>query len=142
MPGRELDLNQRVKLADGREGFILGMTFQGPGPPLEVRVMTDDYVEVVCLPEQFKAIRRQGQTEVFEPYSGGANKKMLPVEIHNHEQLRLAVWHAHFKRFPPAPDSVMPHAESFRQGEIVPLPQDEDIRETGPQFPQQISLAL
>lgn len=88
------DLDKRVRLPDGRQGFVIGGAYKG-GLTLGITVMVDDYIQVECREEQLTKIRRVGELKEY----GQEKKRLLPVEIANHEKLRCAIWHDHWSRF-------------------------------------------
>jgi len=121
-----LDLDKRVRLPDGREGFVIGGAYKG-GQTLGITVMLDDYIEVDCREDQLTKIKRVGELKEY----GQDKKRLLPVEIANHEKLRCAIWHNHWNRFGLKNESFYPvYSKEYRAGRIVPLPDREDIRQT------------
>lgn len=146
MDDLELNLYERVRLPDRREGFVLSMSFPPnlPGeipPPDELTVLTDDYRKVDCWPWQAAKIRRaRGQTVKNKDPEGS----FYPVELENSARLRMAVWHDHWDRFPPHPgDPHVAYYNEYRDGNKAPLPAREDIRAQAPvptQKPKQLSM--
>lgn len=120
------NLDDRVRITDGREGFVLGGVYQG-GRCIEVTVMTDDYIEVKCLETHLRKIRRNGPTKPF-----GQEKKLIyPIEATNHMKLREAILHDHWARCGNSRGGS-PYPEFFRDykaGRVIPLPAVEDIRD-------------
>lgn len=130
------DLDKRVRLPDGREGFVIGGAYKG-GETLGITVMVDDYIEVECREEQLTKIKRVGELKEY----GQEKKRLLPVEIANHEKLRCAIWHDHWSRFDGGTDSGHPgYRKEYREGRIVPLPGREDIREADSSATRQLVL--
>jgi len=131
------NLDKRVKLPDGREGFVIGGAYKG-GQTLGITVMLDDYIEVECREDQLTMIRRAGELKEY----GQDKKKLLPVEITNHEKLHCAIWHAFWRQhgmedlgsFFPA------YSKEYKEGRIVPLPGREDIRQTDSSATRQLVL--
>jgi len=107
------DLDKRVKIADGREGFVLSGLYKGR-ETLCIRIMTDDYTVVSCLEPQLKIIKRTGDTVVF----GQQKHNVYPGEAKNHKRLRSAIKGA---------------------GD---MPVEIDIRETNILMPRQLALAI
>ncbi len=129
-------LDKRVRLPDGRKGFVIGGAYKG-GLTLGITVMLDDYVEVECREDQLAKIKRAGELKEY----GQDKKKLLPVEIANHEKLRCAIWHDHWSRFGIDTESVFPvYSKEYREGRIVPLPGREDIRQTDSSATRQLVL--
>jgi len=120
------DLDKRVRLSDGRDGFVIGGAYKG-GQTLGITVMLDNYIEVECREDQLTKIKRVGELKEY----GQEKKRLLPLEITNHEKLRCAIWHDHWSRFGIGTESASPvYSKEYREGRIVPLPGREDIRET------------
>ena len=130
------DLDKRVRLPDGREGFVIGGAYKG-GETLGITVMLDDYIEVECRENQLTKIKRVGELKEY----GQEKKRLLPVEIANHEKLRCAIWHDHWSRFGIGAESAFPvYGKKYREGRIEPLPRREDIRQTDSSAPRQLTL--
>ena len=147
MEALDFDLYDRVRLPDRREGLVLSMSFPPnlPGeipPPDKLTVLTDDYREVDCWAWQATKIRRaRGQTVKSKDPKGS----FYQVELDNDMRLRMAIWHEHWDRFPPAspPDYHASYWEAYSSGNKVSLPACEDIRGQAPappQKPQQLSM--
>ena len=135
-----LNLNIRVRLPDGREGILLGQVFRSSlQDPEEMYVLTDDYVRITCRHNQVKVIRRHGDTVPLEAGPGGDKTKVYEVERDNIKRLREAIWHDHYQNFGYS-DGM--YADTWKSGDIKPLPKDEDIRQLPAQFEQQIPLPL
>jgi len=129
-------LDKRVRLPDGREGFVIGGAYKG-GETLGIKVMLDDYYEVECWEDQLTGIRRIGELKEY----GQDKKKLLPVEIANHERLRCAIWHDHWSRFGLKSDSFnLGYAKEYREGRIAPLPVKLDIRQADSSATRQLVL--
>ncbi len=130
------DLDKRVRLPDGREGFVIGGAYKG-GQTLGITVMLDNYIEVECREDQLTKIKRVGELKEY----GQDKKKLLPVEIANHEKLRCAIWHDHWARFGGVNESVYPaYSREYKEGRIVPLPGREDIRQADSSATRQLVL--
>ena len=135
-----LNLNIRVRLPDGREGILLGQVFRSSlQDPEEMDVLTDDYVRITCRHNQVKVIRRRGDTVPLEAEPGGNKTKVYEVERDNTKRLREAIWHDHYQNFGCFGGM---YADTWKSGDIKPLPKDEDIRQLPAQFGQQIPLPL
>ena len=99
--------------------------------------MLDDYIEVECRENQLTKIKRVGDLKEY----GQDKKKLLPVEISNHEKLRCAIWHDHWSRFGIDTNSGHPvYSKEYREGRIVPLPGREDIRQANSSATRQLIL--
>ena len=130
------DLDKRVRLPDGREGFVIGGAYKG-GQTLGITVMLDDYIEVECREDQLTKIKRVGELKEY----GQEKKRLLPVEIANHDKLRCAIWHDHWSRFGLDTESAFPaYSKEYREGRIVPLPGREDIRQADSSATRQLVL--
>jgi len=129
-------LDKRVKLPDGREGFVIGGAYKG-GQTLGITVMLDNYIEVECREDQLTKIKRVGELKEY----GQEKKKLLPVEIANQEKLRCAIWHDLWGRLGPYSESAYPaYSKEYTEGRIVPLPCREDIRQTDSSATRQLVL--
>jgi len=129
-------LDKRVRLPEGREGFVIGGAYKG-GQTLGITVMLDNYIEVECREDQLTKIKRVGELKEY----GQDKKKLLPVEIANHEKLRCAIWHDHWSRFGIDSEFVYPvYGKEFREGRIVLLPGREDIRQANSSATRQLVL--
>ncbi|GAH52846.1 unnamed protein product, partial [marine sediment metagenome] len=107
------------------------------GETLGITVMLDDYIEVECREDQLTKIKRVGELKEY----GQEKKKLLPVEIANHEKLRCAIWHDHWSRFGIDKDSGHPaYSKEYREGRIVLLPGKEDIRQADSSATRQLVL--
>jgi len=133
-----LKLYTRLRLPDGREGLLLGSVCWGPGDPEQMDVLTDDYVKVICLPDQVKMIRRYGETVPLSKNPGGDRTKVYLVERDNINCLREAIWHDHYQRF--GETSYGRYQDSWKHGDVKLLPKKEDIRESREAFAQQLRL--
>jgi len=130
------NLDKRVRLPDGREGFVIGGAYKG-NETLGITVMLDDYIEVECREDQLTKIKRVGELKEY----GQDKKKLLPVEIANHEKLRCAIWHDHWDRFGGVNESVFPaYSREYKEGRIVPLPGKDDIRQADSSATRQLIL--
>jgi len=130
------DLDKRVRLPDGREGFVIGGAYKG-SQTLGITVMLDNYIEVECREDQLTKIKRVGELKEY----GQDKKKLLPVEIANHERLRCAIWHDHWSRFGIDTDSGHPvYSKEYKEGRIVSLPGREDIRQADSSATRQLIL--
>ena len=128
-------LDKRVRLPDSREGFVIGGAYKG-GQTLGITVMLDNYIEVECREDQLTKIKRVGEKKEY----GQDKKKLLPVEIANHEKLRCAIWHDHWSRFGLDKSIYPAYAKEYREGRIVPLPGREDIRQADSSATRQLIL--
>ncbi len=129
-------LNKRVRLPEGREGFVVGGAYKGDRT-LSITVMLDNYIEVECREDQLTNIKRVGELKEY----GQDKKKLLPLEIANHEKLRCAIWHDHWSRFGLDPGFLNPtYNTEFRAGRIVSLPGREDIRQADSSATRQLTL--
>jgi len=133
-----LKLYTRLRLPDGREGLLLCSVCRGPGDPEQMGILTDDYVRVICRPDQVKMIKRYGETVPLSNNPGGDKTKVYPVERDNINLLREAVWHEHYQKFGEA--SYGRYQDSWKRGDVKLLPKKEDIRESREAFTQQFSL--
>jgi len=131
------DLDKRVKLPDGREGFVIGGAYKG-GETLGITIMLDDYILVECREDQLTRIKRVGELTEY----GQDKKKLLPVEIANHERLRCAIWHSYWDRFGiKSTESAFPvYSKKYREGRIELLPGKEDIRQADSSATRQLVL--
>ena len=131
------DLDKRVRLPDGREGFVIGGVYKG-AQTLGITVMLDDYIEVECREDQLIKIKRVGELKEY----GQEKKRLLPVEIANHEKLRCAIWHDHWSRFGLKNEKTAfpAYSKEYREGRIVPLPGREDIRQSDSSATRQLVL--
>lgn len=133
-------MNVRVRLPDGREGILLGQVIRlSLQDPEEMDVLTDDYVRITCRHNQVKVIQRRGNTVPLEEGPGGNKTKVYEVERDNVKRLREAIWHDHYQSSGYF-DGM--YSETWKSGDIKPLPKDEDIRQLPAQFGQQIPLPL
>lgn len=131
----KLDLDYRVSLPDGREGFVLGILCR-PDDTESVDVMTDSYVKVTCRPDQVQVVKRKtGDLEPVDSSPGGNKHRVYPIERTNHERLRRAIWHEHWKRHGNAEDFITGNGSSYDEyarlyleGKLEPMPVKEDIR--------------
>ena len=129
-------LDKRVRLPEGQEGFVIGGAYKG-GQTLGITVMLDNYIEVECREDQLTKIKRVGELKEY----GQDKKKLLPVEIANHEKLRCAIWHDHWSRFGIDSEFVYSvYGKEFREGRIVLLPGREDIRQADSSATRQLVL--
>ena len=121
-------------LSDGDETRFSNAVLERYGLPNE---------QVVdCWAWQATKIRRaRGQTVKSKDPKGS----FYQVELDNDMRLRMAIWHEHWARFPPAspPDYHASYWEAYSSGNKVSLPACEDIRGQAPappQKPQQLSM--
>ncbi|GAH28414.1 unnamed protein product [marine sediment metagenome] len=130
-------LDKRIRLPDGRSGFVIGGAYKGD-ETLGITIMLDDYILVECREDQLTKIKRVGELTEY----GQDKKKLLPVEIANHERLRCAIWHSYWSRFGiKATESAFPiYSKKYREGRIEPLPGEEDIRQTDSSATRQLVL--
>jgi len=136
----KLDLDLRIRLPDGREGFVMEMFYPAHGRETVV-VLTDSYVKVKCRPDQLALVQRRANETTKWDY---AHKKMYPTEAENCRRLRRAIWHAHWKRFGhwdyEVPGFIGECARLYTEGQREPLPTEEDISLRQDSQPRQLTL--